>query len=488
MRSQTTDVSGRSRPRPPRGSIALLGAPWLALLLASAGSAAATDRQPASPEPLRFYVESVAVEGVRRASPDVIVSESLLEAGVEYTEAELRQAVYRVNRLPFVLEAGFSLDRGSERGRYRLRITVEEVRGFFFGSDLVYAAYGDALAGATSEDDGLRDDLTAGARVFAGQGLFFAAVNGDDLRVGYERYRLLDRPILLRLAYARQGCCAASLQELGLDPAAAVWTAAEESDRLELTLGVPLAGNHSLRLDASSVETGSATRRTLDGGSAPPIDARDVEQRELELAWVYDSTDDPVLPTRGDALTAAIGLRWLEGDLSEPPTMTPAALASGAVPVSSPLASGATEMSSRLVGLSFFGARHWPLSPKQTVSLSLKLLASRSEVDDLPMASAAGENREEPRQLVFYSGDVDTLEAGLGARYSVGLWGPAMVRQLGELRWETVAELIYVETSPVVSTAAHPLWGVSLSTGIALRNTWGLFRIGFTFLDFDGDL
>ncbi len=49
------------------------------------------------------------------------------------------------------------------------------------------------------------------------------------------------------------------------------------------------------------------------------------------------------------------------------------------------------------------------------------------------------------------------------------------------------ANLIYVENSPVVNPIAHPLWGVSLSTGIALRNTWGIFRIGFTYLDYDGE-
>ncbi len=472
MRCQTIDVSGRCRRRPTRGwALAILL--WVAFPALAAASA--------SP---RFYLERVAVEGIRRASPDVVVSESRLETGIAYTEAELRQAVYRVGRLPFVLDADFSLARGSERGKYSLLITVEEVRAFFFGADLSYAARDGALADAFPDDDGTRDLLTAGTRLFAGQGLFFAAVgNGQDLHFGYERYRLFDRPIWLRLAVAREGCCAATLRELGLDPAVAVWISGDESDRLELTVGVPLAGNHSLRVDASRLETGSATRRAL--GSADVADARDVGQSELEVAWVYDSTDDPVFPTRGDAVTAAVGLRWLEADLSPPSFAldTPGAL-------DAPMAA----MRSRRLGLSAFGARHWPLTARQTVSLSLKLAASRSETENVPIARdpGAGVPAEaaggEPLGLAFGGGDVDTLEAELGARYSLALWGPAKVRRRGELRWETVAGLLYVETSPAFNPVAHPLWGVSLSTGIALRNTWGIFRIGFTFLDFDGDV
>ncbi len=459
MRNLT--IAGRWTRRGPARVRRLLAA--LAALAAFAGPA------PANDQGVRFYLESVAVEGVRRAAPEVIVSKSLLEAGVAYTEAELREAVYRVRRLPFVLDADFSLGRGSERGRYSLLITVEEVRGFFFGSDLTYDAYGGALEDAAPEDEGLNDALSAGLRMFAGQGVFFAAVaGGEGLQVGYERYRLFDRPVYLRLAYAQEGCCASSLQELGLDPGAAVWTAAQASDRMELTVGVPLGGNHSLRFDASRLEIGSAVRRTLGGGDA--LDARDVEQREVELAWVFDSTDDPIFPTRGDAATAAVGVRWLEGDLSEPPAGDPSTA------LGLPLA----EMSSRRVGLSLAGTRHWPLSARQTVSLSLKLLLSRSEVEDFPGAGASSDAPAPPFSF-------DALEADLAARYSLSLWGRGKTQRLGDLRWETVAGLVYLETSPVYGLT-DPLWGVRLSSGIALRNTWGIFRIGFAFLDFDGDL
>ena len=260
-----------------------------------------------------------------------------------------------------------------------------------------------------------------------------------------------------------------TLHELGLDPATGTWAALDDSDRLELTLGLTLGGNHSLRLDASRLETDSAARRPLGDAAGTAFDASDVEQREIELAWVYDTTDDPLFPTRGDAMTAGIGLRRLEGVLS------PRSAAGG-----SPTMVALSEMSSRMVGLSLFGARHWPLSARQTASLSLKLLLSRSQVENVPAQAGSSGTR-------FMSGDVDALEVDLGVRYSLALWGGRKVRRWGELRWETVANLLYVQTSPAY--ALHqPLWGVSASSTLALRNSWGVFRIGLAILDFDGDL
>ena len=146
----------------------------------------------------RFFIETIAVEGAGQASSGIVVSESLLEEGRGYNEAELREAVYRVNRLPFVVEAAFTLGKGSERGRYRLLITVEEVETFFFGADLIYRDFGGSLAAGPAIDDALTDSITAGARLFAGQGIVFAAVgDGEDLQAGYARYRLLGRPVLL---------------------------------------------------------------------------------------------------------------------------------------------------------------------------------------------------------------------------------------------------------------------------------------------------
>lgn len=476
MRRPTPPSPGRpARLRPSRGTVrrlrrtVLLAAMLLAALPAAAEAApyadtasSAFDRVP------RFFIETIAVEGVRQAKPGVIISESLLAEGHSYTETELREAVYRIQRLPFVLDAGFALGKGSERGHYRLLVTVEEVHRFFFGADVLYQDFSDSLSAGTRLGDEATSSLSAGVRFFAGQGVFFAAVADlGDLQLGYERYRLFDSPVFLRLAYSSQEtCCSVRLHELGLDPAAGTWTT-EDSERAEVTVGLPLGGNHSLRLDANHLETGSATRRPFGYAPGTVFDAEDLEESAIELAWVYDSTDDPVFPTRGDAWTAAVGVKRLEASLAD---------SFGAGPPTT-----AAQMRSRLVGLSLLGARNWPLSARQTVSLSLKLLLSRSDVDNVPTYDGDGDVR-------FRSGDVDALEADLGVRYSLALGDGRHARRRGDLRWETVASVLYVETSPVYEPASHPLWGMSASTTLALRNGWGIFRIGFAIFDYDGEL
>src|SRR5215213_3037053 len=85
-----------------------------------------------APEPVRFLLETITVSGANEAAANIIRAEALLEEGGSYTEANLVQAIARVHRLPFVLEATFALKKGSERGAYELAIDVQPARWFFF--------------------------------------------------------------------------------------------------------------------------------------------------------------------------------------------------------------------------------------------------------------------------------------------------------------------------------------------------------------------
>jgi len=88
---------------------------WLFVVLVLAPAAYA--------EP-RFYLQAIEVRGTRHVSSGVVVAASLLETGQVYTESELRDAVRRVDRLPFVLAADLALERGRERGTYVLVLDV----------------------------------------------------------------------------------------------------------------------------------------------------------------------------------------------------------------------------------------------------------------------------------------------------------------------------------------------------------------------------
>src|SRR5207253_1347510 len=100
----------------------------LAALLCAATSRAADDVP-------RFLIERIDVRNLRHASPEIVIAESRLKEGVAYDERELAAASDRINRLPFILEAAFSLEKGSVRDSYVLAITVSETKPFFYVLD-----------------------------------------------------------------------------------------------------------------------------------------------------------------------------------------------------------------------------------------------------------------------------------------------------------------------------------------------------------------
>ncbi|HEX2225310.1 MAG TPA: hypothetical protein VHN15_14010, partial [Thermoanaerobaculia bacterium] len=172
----------------------------------------------------RFLIETITVEGTRReASQGILLEESLLEAGQTYSERELRDAIYRIRRLPFVLSADFSLRRGTERGTYELVIAVQETTRFFFGHEGTFFVIADRSA---AEALGYRAEallevkVTAGLRLFAGsRGVVFGAVSENTgVHAGYTRYGLLGSRAVVNLVGSKYFCCPREVFPLGIDP------------------------------------------------------------------------------------------------------------------------------------------------------------------------------------------------------------------------------------------------------------------------------
>jgi outer membrane protein assembly factor BamA len=92
--------------------------PFLLAVLLVFGASVVRADEPSS-EPTRFLIEKITVEGPKAAAANIVRTESLLREGGSYSEEQLRQAIYRIHRLPFVLDARFSLRKGSRRGRSR---------------------------------------------------------------------------------------------------------------------------------------------------------------------------------------------------------------------------------------------------------------------------------------------------------------------------------------------------------------------------------
>jgi hypothetical protein len=413
-----------------------------------------------------FPIETITVEGGRRAATQgIVIAESRLATGRAWSERELREAIYRIRRLPFIVHADFALRRGSERGLYALAITVEETRPFFFAREVeVLGTAPERLSYSLGYGYGfanLRNAGTAGGRLFLGaRNVLFGSVDTDEgIQAGFTRYGLFGGGGSATATYGRSVCCRREVLPLGIDPELVDWSTAD-ADRATLTVDVPLAGNHSLRTSLSWLGGEASSRRGLlddfrahqyFGGSD-----RRVERRKAEVKWFYDTADDPLFPSHGVTLSGGIELFQQtaparEGGIDDfaPPT---------------------AETDARLLALAVTGRRSWSLSPRQAVSVGGRLAAGRSRIDNL-----VSDGRLLPAPV-----DLDSLESSVEARYSASLWGFERTRDFGDLRFETFARFGYDTTSP---SFGGPLTQLSAGSSLAFRNGWGVFRVGFTYLE-----
>ena len=399
----------------------------LTLAMLGPGAAMAEDDAPS------FFIETITVES-ERLSPEIVISESLLREGREYSETELREAVHRINRLPFVLLAEFSLRKGSERGRFELVVQVQETRRWFFRLGLAYEFNDpfDRFQLAGEVDDRFRaedDDLDAlvGRRFAVGsRSLLFASFGTEDglFAIGYQRYNLWNRNILFSVTLAGDG---------GGD-------AVDESRSVRAQLGIPLRGNHALRL-----LTGWNEDRVrfffAEGGF-------DVRQSEAEIAWVFNSRDDPVLPRQGKLFEA--GVTWSE-------------IEDNRLTVRPDGSFSRIEVSERQQGLIGTAARHWPVGTRQSVSAGIGGFVGDS----------------------FGRSQLLEVEANVG--HQVFLLRNLEPGKWRELRFETQLTALRQEFSSGDPEFGLPraLNGSRLRAGLTYRSGWGLFRMVFDYAERD---
>ncbi len=395
--------------------------PFLLILLGMALPAAAQ-----TPDPPRFLLESIVVEGVQRdAVREIVAAESLLQPGREYSEQELREAVYRIKRLPFVLDAEFALRKGGERGSYQLVITVEETRLVFFSADAggVYDGdYDNDFPGEERVDWGA--SVTAGGRWFVGsQGLVFGSVQGFDgvgptgAQMGYTRYNL----------FGRGGFASVALST----------DISDETDGDmyvgSISTGIPIVGNHSLRANLNWFKSNDE----LSGSSFRN------ESGTLGLAWIYDTTDDPLFPASG--VRAVGGAQYGEDESEfEDPFF------------------GDFRRSSRSFGAHLGGTRYWALTHRQSVSADIGGTWNRF-----------GDDSSDPNVEAW------TLVSGLG--YSLDLWGFAKTERIGDFRWENNLWITSSDSDSEFSRGRFT--DGRLTTSLVFRNSWGVLRSSFIYVE-----
>jgi len=424
-------------------------------------------------EPARFLIERITVEGTKEAAANIVRSETLLRAGESYSEGQLRQAVYRVHRLPFVLDASFSLRKGSRRGAYELVIEVRPARWFFYDLWFRGFAFDQPLDLEGNEAfRGYRSSASvgsvAGVRRFVGRsGVLFAALDGEEgIQAGFTQYDLLHRGILASVGVSRNVCCVTEVLPLALDPTFSAWTF-DTSLKVSLGISIPLSGPQSFQITASERRGERGSRNEVLVGPGLRENPRsgggeELSYRRAEAKWVWDTSDDPLFPTRGLSVSAGLeASRFAARDLD----LTQNPLALEPIVFFYP-----TYRSEQVVG-AVSVIRHWALTPRQTVSLMGRVSAGRSRLDDLAV-----------KDRVLSHVNAEYYAGSAGIEHAWTLRRSRVAGELSDLRLESGVEIGGERTHPDLGPS--PLKRLSAHTGFVYRNPWGRIRLTFTYLDF----
>jgi hypothetical protein len=416
----------------------LLGA---ALLLAAVPGFA----QEPPTDPAVFLIETLTVEGARETIARIVAAETLLDEGETYTEADLRQAIARVHRLPFVVDADFSLRKGSTRGAYELVIRVEPARWFFFDRQ-VQVVWTDVSPRTGRSNPELETRGVVGARAYLGRsGVLFGSTGvQDDLdsgatQIGYTRYDLFGRGVVANLFLAADSsCCSVVDDRVILDS-----SADREQLRYGLNLALPLSRFHALQLDWT--ERQDDLRLTDAAGQGPVVD---LGGRDVAFRWVRDTSDDPLLPRHGAVLSA--GLEYENG----------AGFVLGETP--SPAAVVGFERNVAFVT----ATRHWPLTTRQSISTGIRV---------------AYEVIDRKRQGVLQPLR-DDLSGAVSARHLVRLWTLREPGSLGDIYLDSSATWGRDSSSPDSAFLPREVDRLELSTALVYRSQWGRLRFNFSYL------
>ena len=275
----------------------------LALCLLASAAAAFGQQQPQ-----RYRLERIIVEG-SHVDDTIVRGEARLREEQTSTEADFRQAVYRIRRLPFVTDATWRVEPGVTAGGTTLVIRILDVMPVF------YEFNGTGVRNA--EGDTVRDGsfLLGGRWLLNNLGVIEGAVeksdNGDGINVGLA-YRAYD--IMGTGAFATAVLSQRFKTEL------------RDYDPTMLgTVGYPLGRRQTITF--TGVKSGSSVTTDFDVNGDDDTDDDDDTDREdnrdltdsaafnyATLQWWYETIDDPLFATRG--VQVAFGPAWSQSEFT----------------------------------------------------------------------------------------------------------------------------------------------------------------------------
>lgn len=392
--------------------------------------------------PPRFFIERIEVRNAKRVSTDVIIAESRLREGHEYSEEELRDASTRLGRLPFLLSADFSLEKGAERGRHVLVINVSETKPFFYSLDFrpILERKDNGSLNASNHVAGSESDGVVGVRFFVGKrGAIHLALVGRDFEnefvddysafaLGYTQYDLFNTRAFATLNLKRvidgQG-------NGGITP--------------QLVVGVPLSPNQTLTLGIDDTNNGSS-ERTLAG---TPVRYED-SSRLINVAWTYNTTNHPFLPTRGTLLQVTPRIAWSD-------SLSHSIIVRSIDPRDVEVITSANH--TRAYTLDLAAARYWELNERDSVSAGIEAGFGRLDI----RASAFGNHSDD--------GQYGILRGG----YSHSLWDRNRAKE-GDSRLEVNLRL--AKRSRDFADYRSDEYTEQISASWVRRSSWGMLRLG----------
>jgi hypothetical protein len=417
----------------------------ISLLLLLAATAAVAD-DASSPN---YLIERIEVRNAHRVSAEVVIAESRLHAGNSYSERELRDAAARLTRLPFLLSADFALEKGSERGRHVLVITVGETKPFFFSID----------ARPLLNDPGMRADYsdrismgpnygTAGLRHFVSRrGAVHIAVSSSDLdRDFFDNYSTIDIGYTQYDLFGTSAFATINLRRT-------VGQRGTNDISPELVAGIPLTANQTLTFQVAKTTLGSTGHSgVFDHGTFTLETIRSEERQRLgSVTWSYNTTNQPFLPTRGTVISVTPSTAW--GDRHVRSTFTPSG-----VPTEQTL-------DSRIYSATIDAAHYRELSSRNSVSARVVLADSVIDWKNPGLGTSDGH----------------ATQASIEAGFSRSLFAPARAED-GDSRLECSARYTTISES-VDDPGNFPLHKrndriTQISTSWVRRNAWGTLRLG----------
>ena len=240
----------------------------------------------------RFTIERVEIRNAQQISARVLAAETLLREGSEVSEDDVRAAVRRLTRLPFVFAADYTLENGSDQSRRIVAISVRENHRYWFFVDGRFAQEYepvDALDYDFPDPTADWKHAAAGARWLFGDGgvaHFGMTVlrsrhlfrkNYSAYELGYTRHRILGTPLFATVIVRTP---VDSVEERTFTP--------------EVVVGFPLSATQTVKLE---YEDTSFRNQTVEVGGTKF--RRLQAERHLAASWTFDTTDEPFVPMRG---------------------------------------------------------------------------------------------------------------------------------------------------------------------------------------------